>query len=375
MKHFLENMKDSKYRCIMYDDIVEMMLKGGASLELAQSLLLITYEYYKDTYTEEFLENQVLRVHETILEDGGYKQKRNIQQEVSDVVSFRGSGLINIADLYNDLKLAEPHDKSACRMAINRMVTRRILEKVDGGKSGTYRLIDNNTEQTTFLTEPKGEFKVHLPLDLHTMCKIFPQNIIIVAGSKSAGKTAFLLNVALDNQNKHDVIYLNSEMGDEEFTERMIKLGCNSPADIKFRCYKKSSNYQDLINGNKAIYIIDFLEIHDKFYEIGKTIKLIHDKLKDGIAIIGIQMKGGERLGRGGDFSKEVSRLYLSLDYQQEKKCTRFGIEEMKSPKVLTGYRGWYRYAKIIDGSRLSPMGKGWTDVPEEEKRAVPVYR
>ncbi len=364
MKNVLENLKDSNYRLLMYDDIVEMMLKGGASLELAQSLLLITHEYYKDDYTDEFLENQVLRAHETILEAGGYKQHRNIQQEVSDAVSFRGSGLINITDLYTDLKLTEPHEKHTCRMAVNRLVSRGILEKVDGGKSGTYRFIDKSHEETNFLMVPKGEFRVHLPLELHTMCKIFPQNIIIVAGSKSAGKTAFLLNVALDNQNKHKVIYMNSEMGDEEFTERMIKLGCNSPEDIKFKCYRKSSDYHDLVSDDDAIYIIDFLEIHDKFYEIGKSIKQIHDKLKDGIAIIGIQMTEGARLGRGGTFSKEVSRLYLSLDYDPEMKCTRFGIEEMKSPKTTEGYRGWHRYVKIIGGSRLSP-NEGWNDIKE----------
>lgn len=364
MKNILENLKDSNYRLLMYDDIIEMMLKGGSSLELAQSMLLVLYSYYKDDCDNDFIESQVLRVHETILEDGGYKQKRNIQQEVSDAVSFRGTGLINITDLYTDLKLTEPHEKSACRMAMNRLAARGELEKVNTGKSGTYRLIDRTHEETNFLTVPKGEFKVHLPLELHTMCKIFPQNIIIVAGSKSAGKTAFLLNVALDNQNKHKVIYMNSEMGDEEFTERMIKLGCNSPEDIKFKCYRKASDYHDLVNNDDAIYIIDFLEIHDKFYEIGKSIKQIHDKLKDGIAIIGIQMNEGARLGRGGTFSKEVSRLYLSLDYDPAMKCTRFGIEEMKSPKTEQGYRGWHRYVKIIGGSRLSP-NEGWNDIKE----------
>jgi len=367
VKDILKNFESTEYRLLMYDDIAEMLLKGGASLELAQSLLLILQRYYKEDYTDESLENIVLRAQEEILLSSGYQQKRNFQQEVTDAVNFREKGIIGIGDIYNDLKVIEARDKSACRMAINRLVARQILEKVDGGKSGSYRLIDKSAEETKFLTEPKGEFKIHLPLELHNMCKIFPQNIIILAGSKSSGKTAFLLNIALENQNKHSVVYLNSEMGDEEFTERMVKLGCNSPSDIKFKCYRKSSNYQDAINGDKAIYIIDFLEIHDKFYEIGKSIKQIHDKLREGIAIIAIQMKsavnlGGERLGRGGDFSREASRLYLSLDYEPTIKCTRVGIEEMKSPKVSTGYRGWYRHVKIIDGSRLSPMGS-WTDI------------
>lgn len=363
MQNIIDNLKDPKYRILMYEDIIEMMLKGGASLELAQSMLLILHNYYKEDFTESEIEQQVLTVHEGILEEKGYKQKRNIQQEVLDVISFRGTGSINVTDLYNDLKITDVNDKAAVRVALNRFAMRGTIEKVDGGKSGTYRLVSQNVEETKFLTEPKGEFRFRLPLELSSMCKIFPQNIVIVAGSKSSGKTALLLNIAIANQNNHDVVYMNSEMGDEEFTERMVRLGCNSPEDIKFKCYRKASDFHDMITGDKKLFIIDFLEIHDKFYEIGKQIKAIHDKLRDGVAIIAIQMKGGERLGRGGDFSKEVSRLYLSMDYVPEQKCTRIGIEEMKSPKTADGYRGWARYVKIIDGSRLSPITP-WMDSP-----------
>ena len=362
MSDFLQNMEDQKFRLLMYDDIADILLKGGASIELARDLLNIVSTKYKENIKEENLENLVVCRHESLLEDGGYKVKRNFQQEVSDVIAFRVGGLINIADIYNDLRLTDQHEKSSCRMAINRLVMRGILEKVDGGRSGMYRVIKSSAEETKFLTEPKGEFKMHLPLDLHTMCKIFPQNVVIIAGSKSSGKTAMGLTIAMDNQHRHEVVYLNSEMGDEEFTERMIKMGCNSPTDIKFKCYRKASDFHDMIGPQKAIFIIDFLEIHDEFYKIGKQIKAIHDKLKDGIAIILIQMKSGSSLGRGGDFSKEVSRLYLSMDYQPDQKCTRVAIEEMKSPKTEAGYRGWSRSVKIIDGSRLSPMGP-WSDV------------
>ncbi len=357
MDYSLNNLLKPEYRSIIYEDAVKCLLKGGASLEMAQSMLIVLASYYKEDYTLEHIEQQVLQIQEEILLTDGYKEKRNFQSEVMAAVTFRGKGIISIGDIYSDLKVIEAKDKTACRMAITRLAKEGVLEKLEGGKSGTYRLLDNSAIETKFLTEPKGEFKIHLPLDLHTMCKLFPGNIIVIAGSKSAGKTTFSLTIALDNQNKYPIVYLNSEMGDEEFTDRMVKLGCNSPADIKFKCYRRASDFHDLINGDKGIYIIDFLEIHDKFYEIGKPIKQIHDKLQDGIAIINIQMKGGSRLGHGGDFSKEVSRLYLSLDYKEDLRCTTVFIEEMKSPKTIAGYRGWHRNVKILEGSRISPMG------------------
>lgn len=356
-------MQSKDYRSLMYDDIIKSMLKGGASLELAQELLLVLFSYYKDDCSPQFIEEHVLLIHEEMLIRDEYKQKRNIQQEIDNVITFRGKGIISLNDLYTDLKLSESRDKATCRQAINRLVARGLLEKIETGHTGTYRLLDNSAEETKFLTEPKGEFKIRLPLGLSGMCQIFPKNIIVIAGSKSSGKTSLLLNLAIENQNKHSVIYMNSEMGDEEFTDRMIKLGCNNPEDIKFKCYHKSENYHDMVKGDGEIYIIDFLEIHDKFYEIAKPIKQIHEKLKDGVAIIGLQMKPGLTIGRGGDFSKEKSRLYLALDFIPQKQCTRVTIEELKSPKNTDGYRGWHRDIKIINGSIISPLGN-WSNIP-----------
>ena len=358
-----DKIKSPEHRYLFYDDVVLSLLKGGASLELAQGLLLLLYRYYKDDGSCEFINEQVLRLHEELLENDSYRQKRNLQQEVDDLISFRGKGQILLNDIYSDLKVVESRDKATCRMAINRLISRGVLEKIDTGRTGTYRLLDTSSEETKFLTSPKGEFKIRLPLGLSGMCNIFPKNIIVIAGSKSSGKTSLLLNIALENQNKHPVVYLNSEMGDEEFTDRMTKLGCNNPQDVKFKCFHRSSDYHDMVDGNGAIYIIDFLEVHDKFYEIAKPIKQIHEKLRDGIAIIGIQMKSGTTIGRGGDFSKEKSRLYLALDFIPQNQCTKVTIEEMKSPKNEEGYRGWHRNIKIINGSMISPLGN-WSNIP-----------
>lgn len=377
MEEFIKKMQDQEFRTLMKWDLVEYMLKGGGSLELAQYLLFILYNYYKEDYIiKEDIEELVLAIHQKLLENDGYVSRRNLQGEVLDAVLFRGGGdSFTINDIYNDLKLSTPDEKSMCRVALQRLVAKNHIEKVNGGKSGIYRSITAMAEKTQFLSQPNGEYVFRMPLDLSTMCKIFPKNMIIVAGSKSSGKTALLLNTAIMNQNNKRVVYLNSEMGDEEFTERMIKLGCKGPEDVKFECFKKASNYHDMIKGDDAIYIIDFLEIHEDFYKIGKYLKLIHDKLKDGVAIVGLQMKAGGNLGRGAEFSKEVSRLYLSMDYDPSLKATRVAIEEMKSPKIQPGYRGWHRYVKIIDGSKLSPIG-GWTDaITTPEKKAYSVAR
>ena len=352
-----DDLKSPEYRLLFYDELINCLLRGGLARARVIDLVSFLYNYYKDDYTKEQIEEEVDTHHSVLLETGGYKSKRNIQQELENVVEFRGNGIMTIADFYNDLKLNEKEEKASCRVAINRLVARGILEKSDTGKTGTYRKINSGLQKTEFITGNRGHFPIKLPLNLNSLCYLHPKSIVIVAGSKGAGKTAILLKLATDNQNSIPVVYLNSDMGDEEYTDRMVKMGFTCPEDIKFTTYNRSRNFQDVITPEKKIFIIDFLEIHENFFEIGKPIKAIWEKLRDGIAVIAIQMKTGATMARGGDFTKEKSRLYLSLDYNNSRACTRITIVDAKAPKFREGIRGWFRDVKIVGGSRFSPLG------------------
>jgi hypothetical protein len=167
-----------------------------------------------------------------------------------------------------------------------------------------------------FMNAPTEEFRIDMPLGIHTLCKIFPGNIIIVAGSKSAGKTGFMLNVIRENQvrfKKEEIIYMNSEMGETELKNRLTLF--NYPLDSwKFTPISRPSNWSDLITGERKIFIIDYLEMTDQFWLVAEEIRKIHEKLKDGVAVIAIQKDPHAILGRGGSFSIEKSRLYVSLN-------------------------------------------------------------
>lgn len=352
-----EKLTDRLYRSAYTEEHIRMLLRGGASHDHILQSLYTIYNYFKEDYTEEQLGDEILIQQEIVNEQGGIKGRNNIQQEVENLVDFRGNGSVSLTDFYIDLKLDTKEDKAACRMAINRLVARGKLEKADSGRSGTYRTIKKLAESTRFINGDSKKFPVKLPFDLHDMCTIYPKSIIVIAGSKSAGKTATLLNIAVMNQNRLPVVYLNSDMGDEEYTDRMKKLGFTCQEDIKFESYNRSRDFHDLITEERKVFIVDFLEVHENFFEIGKPIKQIWDKLKDGIAIIAIQMKSGGTIGRGGDFSKEKARLYLTMDYMADFRCTNIRIEEAKSPTAAfpDGVRGWQRKVKIIDGCKFSP--------------------
>ena len=352
-------------RYVFYETVTETMLKGGSSENDVYKVLISLFNTNHDDYTVEEINEIILRIHEGLLEDGSYNQKgrRNIQTEVENLIRFRGSGGgVSLGDIYNDLKLTTATEKAACRMSVNRLSAMGIIEKVNSGRTGIYRLIDSNLEETQFLEndDPGVEFPVRLPCGLNELCSLYEKNIIIVAGSKGAGKTALALNIAIDNQHNIPVIYLNSEMGSVEYTKRLRNFGVNHKEQIKFKTYDRCVDYHDLINGDRKIYIVDYLEIHDTFYAVADPIRKIHEKLRRGICFILIQKKGGADLGRGSDFSMEKSRLYLTMDFNEQILQTKLRIADAKFPKVGFPVRGLFRNIKVINGTRLSPVDDTW---------------
>jgi hypothetical protein len=111
---------------------------------------------------------------------------------------------------------------------------------------------------------------------------------------------------------RHDIHYFSSEMGKMELRERLTKF--NMPLkDWDFTAKERVADFADVIKPD-AINIIDFLEIYEDFFNIGKPIKEIFDKLDKGIAIIAIQKNKGNEYGVGGARSIEKARLYLTIE-------------------------------------------------------------
>jgi hypothetical protein len=280
------------------------------------------------------------------------RKERNITDEVREFV-LTTNGYFLTTDCYNGLQVTTRNEKKAITVALIRLQRDGMIEKC-GEKNGCFRKVDKDVRRTKFIAEEIQEFPVILPLNLNELCRLYAKNIMVIAGTKSGGKTAMLLKMAMENQRHTPVVYLNSEMGDEEFSERMKKFGVRDESHIKFDVIECHNNFHDSVTGEKKIFIIDFMEIHDNFYEIAKQIRLIHEKLQEGIAIIAVQKKKDAYLGRGAEFSMEKARLYLNLDYDEERRATKITIVDAKAPK-RPGVRGGFIYSKIIDGTKFSP--------------------
>lgn len=330
--------------------VANCLVKGGMpEAEITQVLkhiILSWGEKPSDSWVKEKVESAVKRAK---------NRERSISAEVREwVLTTRGNFVTT--DVHRELQLTTRDHMKATTMALSRLCEgpNPLIERY-GNKRGCYRRIEAGAELVNFLTAPTGEFPVAWPLDLGDMCVVYPGNIIIVAGSKGSGKTAFLLNVARLNMDKHEICYLNSEMGDTEFRKR-LEFFDMPLTDWKIKAFHRHADFQDLIDGSRKIYIIDFLEVTDEFWKIAETIRQIHEKLKDGIAVIGLQKADGKKVGRGGDFSREKARLYVSLDYVPEFKSNRIEIVDAKAWRTDINPRGMVRRYKLVRGCKFHPL-------------------
>lgn len=285
-------------------------------------------------------------------------RERNIHEEVREYILAQKclhECHISSTDCLRSLQLSTRNEKKAAYTALARCCDdEKLLEKQEGQR-GIFKIKDSKIEDAIMDLTTEAEIQevdIRLPLNLKSKCVISPGNIIVISGSKSSGKTALCMNIAWLNQDRFDVNYMNSEAHETEFKKRMKKFGPLNKWHIKG--YKCHTNFEDYIVPDKhKLYIVDYLEIHDNFYEIGKLIRKIHEKIGDSVCIIAIQMKAGADLGRGGDFSAEKSRLYLTMDFVPSALKTRVTIYDAKEPRHEENVRGMFQMVKIINGCTL----------------------
>jgi hypothetical protein len=240
-----------------------------------------------------------------------FTRSQNLSDEVEDwILSTNGNFLST--DVYKSLQLSTRDEHKNVSIILKRLLDKGVIEKF-GEKNGCWRVVDNEAQTINWYDSTVKALDIKWPLGIEEFVLTMPKNIIVVAGSPNAGKTAFLLNVVkLNMEGKMPIHYFSSEMGAMELKGRLQKF--NIPlSKWRFNAKERSTNFDDVIQPND-MNIIDFLEISDEFWKVGGNIKRIFDKLKTGIAIIALQKHPNASMARGGVGTLEKPRLYITMD-------------------------------------------------------------
>lgn len=193
-----------------------------------------------------------------------------------------------------------------------------IIESV-GKHDGWYRPIQNSVSPIDWQdVEAKRDFPVALPFDLRRYVFIYPNTTIVVAGSKSSGKTGFLYRTVVINMSNINTILLsNMEGGKEQLRDRFYAItDIKIPKPAPFTVYPVSENFHDYIKKPNTLYVIDYIDAPEgsDFYLIGAAISKIRKKLVNSVAVIGLQKPFGRDTAFGGEQTLKEATLYLALD-------------------------------------------------------------
>ena len=256
-------------------------------------------------------------------------------------------GWFSVGDVTND-----PNEKLVFTRKFETLVKTGFLIR-HGSKRGCYRKKESDLVEMDFVNIESEPVDIWLPFDLSDMVELFDGNLIIVAGAKDSGKTCLMLNTIKENRHRLNIHYFNSEMGAAELKKRLSIFPDISLDQWNFKAYERSADFEDVIfSGPGNLNIIDFLEIHDEFYVIGKKLKAIHDRLDGALAIVCIQKNPGQETGLGGWRSMEVTRLALALDYEKVKIIS---AKNRRDPKINP--RGLYKNFQIRGGYQIIDRG------------------
>lgn len=323
------------------------LVKGGMPILNIEKYL----HFFGSNCTPPFPEKEIEAKIQSAL-NRSKNRDRNLTQDIREWF-LTTSDNVTTTFLYNCQHLTTRDQKKKAQVVLGRLVNEGFIERVSG-QNGVYRRIESDCDTIDFLNAESKCVDVWLPFNLHQMVETMPGNIILLAGEPNAGKTGLLLNVIRSNMRRYEVHYYNSEMGAGELKKRLALFDDITLDQWKFKAWERSDNFGDVIkSGEGKINIIDFLELHDNFYEIGGKLAEIHQKLKGAIAIVALQKNRGTDTGLGGFRSLEKPRLALAMSPGTLK------IVKAKNWKAKDNPNGKQVNFKVVKGCNFIQT-KGW---------------
>jgi len=257
------------------------------------------------------------------------------------------SGNFNFRQMWDELNIRTPEGKNHLRVIMGRLVDAGVVARTT--VDGTFRRVDNELKPMDWQAANTDAYlPIELPFGIHDFCRIYPKSIIILAGSKNEGKTAFLLQCVALNMHTVGTDLFNSETGPEQLKMRFEPL--NIPSPPPFNTYERYDNFADVVDP-KRLSVIDYLDLNSELYLVGTEIDRIYQKLTTGVAIIGLQkppaskiiVKGQERfidrdLAYGGGFTAKRSVLYISLGLRR---CKLGYVKTPANPRLFPANMTW----------------------------------
>jgi len=253
------------------------------------------------------------------------KLDRVAERITVDWLPFHKGESFTVADIYHYFDWREQDVRAAVSKVMYELSTRRktpLLEKT--GRH--YRVIDRSVNVVNWWDEDEDDlFHLKFPegkegtmFGFADIIRLYPGEVVVIAGVSNWGKTLLALNLAIENAANYTTRYMSSESTKggklkhrlSHFPKEKIFNGNGIPL---FEVVERRSNHKDILLPD-GLNIIDWINLTDNFYLIGKILEDIQATLRKGLAVVVLQKSESKAMGRGGDFSRDLASLYLTID-------------------------------------------------------------
>lgn len=204
------------------------------------------------------------------------------------------------------------------RKYIHELCKKEIIEPV-GRRDGYYRVIENGLQPIDFSNvRSKQGFDILLPFNLREFVFVYPNTAIVIAGSKSSGKTGFLYRtVKMNLDRRKTLLFSNMEGGAEQMYDRFLAMGIDLVNhNPRFIYPLPETGFHDVVKEPDTLYVLDYIDAPEgtDFYLIGGAITKVRKKLRNSVAVIGLQKPMGRDTAFGGEQTLKDTALYIALD-------------------------------------------------------------
>ena len=264
----------------------------------------------------------------------------NLVSEIKEYVD-NSIGSFSVADIDRDLGLGKDQARNRRKILSSLYKDNKIIRV----RTGVYERSNVELEKLSLRNVNTNPFDIELPLGLSDLVHIPKKSIMIIAGTSNAGKTQFALeSMKLNLQKNYALAYFMSEMGHGEYVNRVNQTcaGDNKLLGLwedNVFAAPASSGFAPAVATycKNGFGVIDYLEAVDgEYHKLTNDIKMIYDRIDDGVVLIAMQKGSGLTHARGGEGTKEKARLYINLDTIYEgdySSLVSMSIAKAKEPK------------------------------------------
>lgn len=229
----------------------------------------------------------------------------------------------------------------------------QVNKKAELEQNGrTYRIINRNLNIIEWWTAKRGDtLQIKWPRGVEDNTSfgfedsvlIYPKDLIVIAGEGNSAKTAFCLNLLVENMDCYPVFYFTSEFNPPKFLDRMGHFDWvniyKEDGTPKFILAEQAEHWQDVIQPD-AINIVDWIYMEDEMWKIRSVMKNIISNLNRGIALVVIQKRSYKQVGEGGEGTKDLASVYFTIRNDKDLRCPVLKVEKVKTPNTGVDYEG-----------------------------------